>query len=82
MSLVENWKIILTKAWSVKLGAIASIILSLSETLPLLPIDPELAKSASETLRYLSYFVAASGMFLARILDQGIASSLIQKEIV
>ncbi|SOD42360.1 DUF7940 domain-containing protein [Nitrosovibrio sp. Nv4] len=83
MKLVENWKVIMTKAWSVRLAAIAALIISASESVHLLPtgvfgITPEALELAAPVLKYLGYLIGAIGAFLARPTDQGIAVAQIK----
>lgn len=83
MKLVENWKAILKGAWSVKLAAIASILITISEAGASVPhglfgTAPEMVDNASDMLKYLGYTLYLAGAFVARFLDQGIAAAQIQ----
>lgn len=69
MKLLDNWKAILTGAWSVKLGALSAILISASEMVALIPDDS--VQSLSTFLKYCGYATGALGAFVARFLDQG-----------
>lgn len=70
MKLLDNWKAILTGAWSVKFGAVSALLIGASEMLILIPDDS--AQSLAAFLKYCGYAAGALGAFVARFLDQGI----------
>jgi len=83
MKLVENWEAILKGALSVRLAAIASILVTASESASFVPtgifgITPELVADAAQVLKYLGYATYAAGAFVARFVDEGIAAAQIQ----
>ncbi|SHM10932.1 hypothetical protein SAMN05216428_11412 [Nitrosospira sp. Nsp11] len=84
MKFVENWEAILKGAWSVRLAAVASALISASESASsvvptgIFGITPELVADAALVLRYLGYATYAAGAFVARFMDQGIAVAQIQ----
>lgn len=83
MKLVENWQAILRGAWSVRLAAIASILISISESSSFVPtgifgITPELVADGASAFKYLGWFFYAAGAFAARFINQGIADAQIQ----
>lgn len=77
MQLIDNWKDVLTKAWSVKTGALASIFGGIQQALPLFPaglmgLTPEQSAMIAAVFGALSLLCAAL-VPVVRVFDQGIA---------
>lgn len=77
MSLIKNWKEVLKKAWSVRLGALSAFTFALSTAL--LQFPPELLGLTAEQLSSASATLNAfAGLFAllvvpARSVDQNLA---------
>lgn len=77
MTLVENWKDILFKAWSVKTGALAALFTSFQQAFPLIPAG--LMGLTLEQSTAISGVFGALGLLFAslvpfvRLFDQGLS---------
>jgi len=78
MKLVENWKAVLNKAWSVKLSWIASAFVGIQQGIDYIPAglfgaSPELMTSIGAVFGAIG-LVFTAAVSVARIIDQGIGS--------
>lgn len=76
MTLVENWKDILTKAWSVKTGALSALFGGMQQAIPLIPagligLTTEQAAMIAAVLGALSILCGAL-VPVVRVFDQGL----------
>lgn len=76
MQLINNWKEVLTQAWSVKTGALASLFGGMQQALPLIPaglmgLTPEQSAMIAAVLGALSLLCAAL-VPVVRVFDQGL----------
>jgi phage-related protein len=77
MQLIDNWKDVLTKAWSVKTGALAALFGGLQQALPLIPaglmgLTPEQSAMIAAVLGALSMLCGVL-VPVVRVFDQGLA---------
>ena len=77
MKLLENWKEILQKAWSVKLSALAAFFAGAQQAMPYIPIDL-IGLTAEQSVAIGGVFGAlgvlcAALVSVARVFDQGLA---------
>ena len=76
MKLLDNWKEIITKAWSVRLAALATLFTSMQQMLPYLPaylvgLTVEQSTAIGTVFGTLGALFAAL-VALVRVFDQGI----------
>jgi phage-related protein len=77
MQLIDNWKEVLTQAWSVKTGALAALFAGLQQALPM--IQPGLMGLTLEQSTAIGGVFGALGVLfgalvpVVRIFDQGLA---------
>jgi hypothetical protein len=64
MKLLDDWKIILKKAWSIRLWALASVFEAMSMVLPVF------MNSVSQSTFSILALVAAGGGIWARLIEQ------------
>jgi len=64
MKLLDDWKIILKKAWSIRLWALASVFEAMSMVLPVF------MHSVSQSTFSILALVAAGGGIWARLIEQ------------
>lgn len=75
MTLIENWQEVLTKAWSVKLDALAAIAWGIQQQFPFtLFFSAEVSSAIGGVLMAVGGLFTASAI-VARLLDQGLAKS-------
>lgn len=77
MQLIDNWKDVLTKAWSVKTGALAALFGGMQQALPLIPaglmgLTAEQSAMIAAVLGALSILCGAL-VPVVRMFDQGLA---------
>ena len=76
MTLIENWKEVLTQAWSVKTGALAALFGGMQQALPLIPaglmgLTVEQAAMLAALFGALSILCGAL-VPVVRVFDQGL----------
>ena len=77
MQLLDNWKEILQKAWSVKLAALAAFFAGVQQAMPYIPIDL-IGLTTEQSVAIGNAFGALGGVCaalvsVARVFDQGLA---------
>lgn len=77
MSLISNWKEVLTQAWSVKTGALSALFGGMQQALPLFPAGL-MGLTADQSAMMSAVFGALSLLCAAlvpvvRVFDQGLA---------